>query len=57
MSDEQDLHTLATEAGIELSPQLTGAIIELLRLDVTPAAILMMLRRVMVRSAETQRQQ
>ena len=56
-STEGDLHALAADAGLTLSPQLLGVVLELLRLDVTPQAVLMMLRRVMVRSVELQRTQ
>ena len=54
---EQELHALAAEAGVTLSPQLLSVVLELLRLDVTPQAVLMMLRRVMVHSVEIQRAQ
>ena len=52
---ERELHALAADSGLSLSPQLLGVVLELLRLDVTPQALLMMLRRVMVRSVELQR--
>ena len=55
VATERDLHALAADAGLTLSPQLLGVVLELLRLDVTPQAVLMMLRRVMVRSVELQR--
>ena len=55
VTTERDLHALAADAGLTLSPQLLGVVLELLRLDVTPQAVLMMLRRVMVRSVELQR--
>ena len=52
---ERELHALAADSGLSLSPQLLGVVLELLRLDVTPQALLMMLRRVMVRTVELQR--
>jgi len=42
---------------VAISPQLLSVVLELLRLDVTPQAILMMLRRIMVRSVALQRAQ
>ena len=57
VTSEQELHALAAEAGVTLSPQLLSVVLELLRLDVTPQAVLMMLRRVMVHSVEIQRAQ
>ena len=56
-SVEQQLHALAADAGVAISPQLLSVVLELLRLDVTPQAILMMLRRIMVRSVALQRAQ
>ena len=55
LATERELHALAADSGLSLSPQLLGVVLELLRLDVTPQALLMMLRRVMVRSVELQR--
>tara|TARA_B110001452_G_scaffold256307_1_gene249537 strand:- start:639 stop:830 length:192 start_codon:yes stop_codon:yes gene_type:complete len=52
-----EFHALATDAGISITPELLAVVVELLRLDVTPAAVLMMLRRVLVRSVELQRAQ
>ena len=56
-SDLKDFHALASEAGVTITPELLSVVVELLRLDVTPAAVLMMLRRVLVRSVELQRAQ
>ena len=40
VTTERDLHALAADAGLTLSPQLLGVVLELLRLDVTPQALL-----------------
>jgi len=55
VTSEQELHALAAEAGVTISPQLLSVVLELLRLDVTPQAMLMMLKQ--VHSAELQRAQ